>query len=156
MSTPDTAELEPITLRPAALGLCPRQCGLIHLEQAFDDNLHTLRGHAEHARVDKPGVQSAKGVRGAAPPLWHDALGLMGWTWWSFWPMAPYPWNTNTAAATGAGHRCLRRPDGKLASAQTLCLEAMTIKPVAEARVVLRQLQTPPVWCPSPAQLPGG
>jgi CRISPR-associated exonuclease Cas4 len=22
---------------------CPRQCGLIHLEQAFDDNLHTLR-----------------------------------------------------------------------------------------------------------------
>ena len=23
---------------------CPRQCGLIHPEQAFDDNLHTLRG----------------------------------------------------------------------------------------------------------------
>ena len=80
MSTPDTAELEPITL--SALqhwAYCPRQCGLIHLEQAFDDNLHTLRGQAEHARVDKPGVQSAKGVRvERALPLWHDALGLMG------------------------------------------------------------------------------
>ena len=29
---------------------CPRQCGLIHLEQAFDENLHTLRGQAVHAR----------------------------------------------------------------------------------------------------------
>ena len=28
---------------------CPRQCALIHLEQAFDDNLHTLRGNALHA-----------------------------------------------------------------------------------------------------------
>ena len=37
----------------------PRQCGLIHLEQAFDDNLHTLRGNAVHARVDKPGVDTA-------------------------------------------------------------------------------------------------
>ena len=27
---------------------CPRQCGLIHLEQAFDDNVHTLRGQAVH------------------------------------------------------------------------------------------------------------
>ena len=42
---------------------CPRQCGLIHLEQAFDDNVHTLRGQAVHARVDKPGVELARGVR---------------------------------------------------------------------------------------------
>ena len=42
---------------------CPRQCSLIHLEQAFDDNLYTLRGQAVHATVDRPGVQSAKGLR---------------------------------------------------------------------------------------------
>ena len=42
---------------------CPRQCGLIHLEQAFDDNLHTLCGNAVHARVDKPGVDTARSVR---------------------------------------------------------------------------------------------
>lgn len=58
---------------------CPRQCGLIHLEQAFDDNLHTLRGHAVHATVDKPGVQSRAGLRiERALPLWSDALGLIG------------------------------------------------------------------------------
>ena len=57
----------------------PRQCGLIHLEQAFDDNLHTLRGNAVHARVDKPGVDSARGVRTErALPLWHDGLSLIG------------------------------------------------------------------------------
>ena len=42
---------------------CPRQCGLIHLEQVFDENVHTLRGQAVHAKVDKPGVETAKGVR---------------------------------------------------------------------------------------------
>ena len=26
---------------------CPRQCALIHLDQAFDDNLHTLRGRQD-------------------------------------------------------------------------------------------------------------
>lgn len=58
---------------------CPRQCGLIHLEQAFDDNVHTLRGQAVHAKVDKPGVATAKGVRvERALPLWHDELGLVG------------------------------------------------------------------------------
>jgi CRISPR-associated exonuclease Cas4 len=58
---------------------CPRQCGLIHLEQVFDDNVHTLRGQAVHARADQPGVETAKGVRvERALPLWHDALGLIG------------------------------------------------------------------------------
>jgi len=27
---------------------CPRQCLLIHAEQAFEENLHTLRGQAVH------------------------------------------------------------------------------------------------------------
>ena len=58
---------------------CPRQCGLIHLEQVFDDNVHTLRGQAVRARTDRPGVETAKGVRvERALPLWHDALGLIG------------------------------------------------------------------------------
>lgn len=56
---------------------CPRQCGLIHLEQVFDDNLATLRGQAVHAKADLPGVDTAKGVRvERALPLWHDALAL--------------------------------------------------------------------------------
>jgi CRISPR-associated exonuclease Cas4 len=38
-------ELDPVAL--AALqhwAYCPRQYGLIHLEQAFEDNLHTCAG----------------------------------------------------------------------------------------------------------------
>ena len=58
---------------------CPRQCGLIHLEQVFDENIYTLRGQALHAKVDQPSVETAKGVRvERALPLWHDALGLVG------------------------------------------------------------------------------
>lgn len=77
---PPALELEPIAL--SALQhwhYCPRQCGLIHLEQVFDDNVHTLRGQAVHTKVDQPGVETAKGVRiERALPLWHDALGLIG------------------------------------------------------------------------------
>ena len=42
---------------------CPRQCGLIHLEQAFDDNLYTRRGQAVHAQVDRPGAEVRQGLR---------------------------------------------------------------------------------------------
>ena len=47
-------EVEPIPL--SALQhwkYCPRQCGLIHLEQVFDDNIYTLRGQAVHAKSDR-------------------------------------------------------------------------------------------------------
>ena len=33
---------------------CPRQYALIHIEQAFDHNVHTKRGDAVHERVDEP------------------------------------------------------------------------------------------------------
>ena len=52
---------------------------LIHAEQAFAENVHTLRGQAVHARVDDPGVETRAGVRAArAVPLWCDRLGLIG------------------------------------------------------------------------------
>ena len=112
---------------------CPRQCGLIHLEQVFDDNVHTLRGQAVHAKVDKPGVETAKGVRvERAMPLWHDALGLVGKAdVVEFLPGgAPYPveykhGNRNKAADIAA---C----DDMQLAAQALCLEHMLGKPVHE------------------------
>ncbi|MEQ1681080.1 MAG: CRISPR-associated protein Cas4 [Sideroxydans sp.] len=58
---------------------CPRQCALIHLEQAFDENVHTMRGNAAHERVDEPGFESFEGVRSErALPVWSDRLGLVG------------------------------------------------------------------------------
>jgi len=58
---------------------CPRQCLLIHAEQAFAENVHTMRGQAVHARVDQAGMETRAGVRTArSVPLWCDRLGLVG------------------------------------------------------------------------------
>lgn len=58
---------------------CPRQCGLIHLEQAFADNLHTARGQAVHHLVDTPGYEIKSGVRvERALPVWCERLNLIG------------------------------------------------------------------------------
>ncbi len=112
---------------------CPRQCGLIHLEQVFDDNVHTLRGQAVHAKVDKPGVETAKGVRvERALPLWHDELGLVGKSDVVEFLAGgvPYPveykhGNRNKAVDIAA---C----DDLQLAAQGMCLQAMTGKTVNE------------------------
>lgn len=58
---------------------CPRQCGLIHLEQAFEDNIHTMRGQAVHHLVDTPGYEIKSGARiERALPVWCDRLNLIG------------------------------------------------------------------------------
>jgi CRISPR-associated exonuclease Cas4 len=115
---------------------CPRQCGLIHIEQAFDDNLHTLRGNALHAQVDQPGLQTERGRRvERALPLWHDGLGLIGKAdAVEFLPDGtPYPveykqGSRNKAAAIAA---C----DDLQLTAQALCLEAMTGHAVPEGAI---------------------
>lgn len=112
---------------------CPRQCGLIHLEQVFDDNVHTLRGQAVHARTDQPGVESARGVRvERALPLWHDALGLIGKAdVVEFLPGGmPYP----VEYKHGSRHKAadIAACDDLQLAAQALCLEAMTGRAVPE------------------------
>lgn len=121
-------ELDPVPL--SALQhwhYCPRQCGLIHLEQVFDDNVHTLRGQAVHARVDKPGVETAKGVRvERALPLWHDALGLIGKAdVVEFLPDGtPYPVEYKHGSRNKAAD--IAACDDIQLAAQALCLESMT------------------------------
>lgn len=115
---------------------CPRQCALIHIEQAFDDNLHTLRGNALHERVDQPGLQTERGRRvERALPLWHDGLGLIGKAdAVEFLPDgSPYPveykqGSRNKAAGIAA---C----DDLQLAAQALCLEAMTGHAVPEGAI---------------------
>jgi CRISPR-associated exonuclease Cas4 len=113
---------------------CPRQCALIHMEQAFDDNLHTLRGNALHARVDQPGLTSERGLRvERALPLWHDGLGLIGKAdVVEFQPDGtPYP----VEYKQGSRHKAadIAACDELQLAAQALCLEAMTGRPVPEA-----------------------
>jgi len=112
---------------------CPRQCGLIHLEQVFEDNVHTLRGQAVHAKVDQPGVETAKGVRiERALPLWHDDLGLIGKSDVVEFPNAnmPYPVEYKHGSRNKAAE--IAACDDIQLAAQAMCLEAMTGKPVKE------------------------
>jgi CRISPR-associated exonuclease Cas4 len=110
---------------------CPRQCGLIHLEQAFEDNVHTLRGQAVHARVDTPGFESRAGVRTQrALPLACERLGLVGKAdVVEFLPDGtPYPVEYKHGRATKAKHG----HDALQLAAQALCLGEMTGRTVPE------------------------
>lgn len=112
---------------------CPRQCGLIHLEQAFDDNLHTLRGQAVHAQVDKPGVEVRRGLRvERALPLFHDELNLVGKAdAVEFEPDGtPYPVEYKHGSQNKAAD--IAACDELQLAAQALCLEAMTGRGVSE------------------------
>jgi len=137
MAAQDQEQPEPIAL--SALqhwAYCPRQCGLIHLEQAFDQNLHTLRGNAEHARADQPGVETAKGLRvERALPLWQDALGLTGKADVVEFSRTgtPYP----VEYKHGSRHKAadIAACDELQLAAQALCLEAMTGHSVPEGAI---------------------
>jgi CRISPR-associated exonuclease Cas4 len=73
-------EADPIAISaPQHWAYCPRQCALIHVEQAFEDNVHTARGQAVHRPADEPGYEVKAGVRvERALPFWSDRLGLIG------------------------------------------------------------------------------
>jgi CRISPR-associated exonuclease Cas4 len=132
-----TEHLDPIPL--SALQhwcYCPRQCGLIHLEQAFDDNVHTLRGNALHARVDQPGVETTKGVRvERALPVWHDELGLIGKTDVVEYPPSgsPYP----VEYKQGSRHKAatIAACDDVQLAAQAMCLAYTSGRTVPEGAI---------------------
>ena len=113
---------------------CPRQCALIHLEQAFDDNVHTLRGNAVHARTDQPGVELTPGLRvERALPLWHDELGLIGKSdvvEFDSNSGAPYPVEYKHGLRNKAAD--IAACDDLQLAAQALCLEFMTGHAVLE------------------------
>ena len=100
---------------------CPRQCGLIHLEQTFDENLYTLRGKHAHARVDRPGNEARRGARvERGLPLWSRRLGLTGKAdTVEFVDGVPYPVEYKVGARKAGGH------DELQLCAQALCLEEM-------------------------------
>ena len=126
-----TFDADPIPL--AALQhwcYCPRQCLLIHAEQAFAENVHTLRGQAVHARVDEPGVETRAGVRAArAVPLWCDRLGLIGKADVVEFSTdgTPYPVEYKHGRK---GKAAKGMHDDLQLAAQALCLEEMTGKAV--------------------------
>lgn len=124
----DGAERDPIPI--SALqhwSYCPRQCALIHVEQAFVENVHTLRGRAVHREVDRPRIETLSGRRvERAMPLWCDALGLVG----KADVVEFLPDGTAYPIEYKHGGRRRRQHDELQLGAQALCLEEMTGKPV--------------------------
>lgn len=58
---------------------CERQCALIHVEQAWDENRFTAEGRIMHERVHEEGEESRPGVKIArGVPLRSLRLGLSG------------------------------------------------------------------------------
>jgi len=102
---------------------CPRQCGLIHIEKIFDENLYTIRGQMVHERVDEAGEHSLGGMRyERAMPLWSERLGLTGKAdMVEFHDDIPYP------VEYKSGRK--KRGDSETIQlcAQALCLEEMLV-----------------------------
>lgn len=125
---PTADDQEPVPLSAVQhWAYCQRQCGLIHLDQAFDENLHTLRGQAVHALVDRPGFELRRGLRvERALPLFHDALGLIGKADTVEFESdgTPYP----VEYKKGSRHKAteIASCDDLQLAAQAVCLEAMT------------------------------
>jgi CRISPR-associated exonuclease Cas4 len=101
---------------------CPRQCALIHLEQTFDENIYTVKGHLLHERVDEPGSEVQSGVRvERALPLWSKQLGVVGKAdVVEFHDETPYPVEYKSGPRRKWGH------DDLQLCAQAMCLEEMT------------------------------
>ncbi len=115
---------------------CPRQCGLIHLEQAFDENVHTRRGAAVHSQVDQPGVELRRGLRvERALPIWSEVYGLVGKADIVEFEHdgSPYPVEYKHGSCHKSGD--IAACDDIQLAAQALCLEEMTGRKVAESAV---------------------
>ena len=111
---------------------CPRQCGLIHLEQAFADNLHTARGNAVHRLVDTPGYEMQAGVKvERALPLWSDQFGLIG----KADLVEFHPNGRIFPVEFKHGRRRQKRHDDVQLAAQAMCLEEMLGRPVTHGAI---------------------
>lgn len=111
---------------------CPRQCGLIHLEQAFAENIHTARGQAVHHLVDAPGYEIKTGVRvERALPIWSERLGLIG----KADVVEFHPDGTVYPVEFKHGRKKQAIHDDLQLAAQALCLAEMLGKPVEQGAI---------------------
>lgn len=111
---------------------CPRQCGLIHLESVWDENVFTLRGNAVHQRADEPMARVERGRRvERALTIWSHTYGLQGRAdVVEFLPDGtPLPVEYKSGKA-----RDDRHSEAQLC-AQALCLEEMFSRPVPEGAI---------------------
>ncbi|MEM3484069.1 MAG: CRISPR-associated protein Cas4 [Candidatus Methanomethyliaceae archaeon] len=115
---------------------CPRQCGLILLEEVFDENVYTIRGRHSHETAHTPTTVVQRGVRiERALPIWSDRLGIVGIAdaveFRDDGRVYPVEWKFSA--------RRRHRHDNIQLCAQALCLEEMLGRPVPSGAVYSRQ-----------------
>ncbi|BAU65305.1 hypothetical protein STA3757_26860 [Stanieria sp. NIES-3757] len=116
---------------------CPRQCALIHIEQAWAENIYTLRGLRVHEKVHQPGDELIEeGIRiERSLTLYSHQLGLKGIAdVVEFLPDGtPYP------VEYKSGSKKSRLADNIQLCAQALCLEEMLDRPVLKGAIFHHQ-----------------
>ena len=126
-------ELEPVLISAIEhYSYCPRQCGLIHIESIFDENLLTLRGNQAHERVHKDATRTERGnkvLRGIT--IWSEQYGITGKAdAVEISPEGKYlPVEYKVGRKTGHHHALYQ------ACAQAFCLEEMFNTVIDEAAV---------------------
>jgi CRISPR-associated exonuclease Cas4 len=112
---------------------CPRQCGLIHVERVWAENVHTAEGRLLHERSDRPASETRRGVHTAtALVVASERLGIAGiadvveFHAQEGGGKQPYP------VEYKRGRPKAHRADEVQLCAQALCLEDMLGIPVPE------------------------
>jgi len=108
---------------------CPRQFGLIHLEQLYEENVLTLQGSRIHRRVDEEHTTWEEGKRiERAVPLWSEKWGLVG----KADAVEFHPDGKVVPVEYKRGGRRALRHDALQLCAQAFCLEEMLQRPVEQ------------------------
>jgi CRISPR-associated exonuclease Cas4 len=111
------------------LDYCPRQAGLILLEDGYADDASTVRGTLLHQRVHEPGQETRAGLRTLrALPVWHEVLGLTG----VCDVVEIHPDGTIVPVEHKSGDYHAGGPADVQVAAQAMCLEEMFQATVSE------------------------
>ena len=112
------------------LAFCPRQWALIHLEQAWVENLRTAEGRLLHERADLPGESRRATVR-TVRGMWlrSERLGLTGRA--DVVEFRPEPYPVEYKRGKSKPSDC----DTVQLCAQALCLEEMLKVPIERGAI---------------------
>lgn len=111
---------------------CPRQWALIHIEQQFAENVHTMRGQAAHEIVDEHSIKTEKGVRvERSLPLYSLTHNLVG----RADVVEFHPDGTIYPVEYKHGGKRAKAHDELQLAAQALCLEEMLGRPVPRGAI---------------------
>lgn len=112
---------------------CPRQCALIHVEQAWAENQFTAEGRVLHEKAHEGPSETRSGIRiSRGLPVTSFTLGLTGQCdVVEFHPAPDGPGTRPVPVEYKRGKPKAHRADEVQLCAQALCLEEMLDQPIA-------------------------